>query len=299
MSNTKKYDGKLVVTTLQSMHMQTAMYLGLNMTYAEKSTLNEHLSINRDLLPAPSDRPVVKYLCLGNGAHVMKQIGGVPAIPVPVRHRPTDAAPYGIVPLVLRPVNNDLSDEQRSHYALRRLEEHNEVRYWAYYLKRIDMRGVDVTDYHTQIVDGKKTVTEFNYSDQNLYPMPSDVPNFDFETTDKVLPANGSYVNAAAPVLIKLTDFDVQEYLNVCKVKYNNPMAAVVSEVCLCSGVDKLATGDSFTGSTFEYNEAIGVQVAVFLSTFTNLAMDNDGITYRIQVGQASPFTVAPATLGN
>lgn len=294
MTNTKKYDGKLVVTTLQSMHMQTATYLGLNATYAEKSTLNEHLSINRDVVPSATKRPIAQYLCIGNGAHVVKQITGVPAIPVPVRHQPTDAAPYQIMPLVLRPVNNDLTDEQRSAYALRRIEEHNEVRYWAYYLKRIDLRGTAVTDYHTQIVDGKKTTTEFTYSDQNLYPKPADIPNYDFEVTNKVLPANGSYYNAAAPVSIKLSTFDVEEYINVCKIKYNNPLAAVISEVCICSGVDHLATGESFTGSNFEYNEAIGVQVAVFLSTFANLAMDNDGITYRIQFGQASPLTAAP-----
>lgn len=290
---TRNYDGKLVVSTLQSMHMQTATFLGLDMTYKEKSTLNEHLNINRDIAPAPAERPIARYLCIGNGAHAMRQLSGIPAIPVPVRHQPTDAAPYHIMPLVLRPVANDLSDDIRGNYALRRVEEHNGARYWAYYLKRLDLRSSVVTDFYTKIVDGKKTTTEFNYTDQNLYPTPADLPDFNFEVSDKVLPANGDYVNAAAPVLVSLSDFDVQEFLNVCKVMYNNPLASVVSEICLCSGVDHMTTGESYVGSSFEYNEAIGVQVAIFLSTFANLAMDNDGISYRIQIGQASPMTTA------
>lgn len=298
-SQTKKYDGKLVTTTLASMHMQTANYLGLPMTYAEKSTLNEHLQINRETLPDPMARPVAKYLSIGNGAHTTITINGLPPIPVPVRHQPTDAAPYGIQPLVLRPVNNDLSDDMRAMYALRRLEEHDGQRYWAYYLKRLDLRSSVVTDYYTKVVDGKKTTIPFEYSDENLFPTPSDLPDYDFETTDKVIPLDGDYTNAAAPVLVTFTEFDVQEYLNVAKILFNNPMAAAISEICICSGVDGVATGESFTGSPFNYEEAFGVQVAVFLSTYVNLAMDNDGVTYRIQVGQASPMTVAPKQIPN
>jgi len=83
-------------------------------------------------MPDAAARPVAKYLVLGNKGHkVTEQTDDLQGV-VPVSHQPTDAAPYGIIPLVLRPVDKDLSDDVRDRYALRRLETHNNVRYWAY-----------------------------------------------------------------------------------------------------------------------------------------------------------------------
>jgi len=293
---TKAYDGKFVTNTLAGLSLQDVLLMNLPMDYKEKSTLNEHLSINRDNMPDEEARPVMKYLCLGNGGHVISTDDDL-VTPIPIEHNPTDAAPYNIIPLVLRTVDDDLTDTLREDYALRRLEEHGGTRYWAYYLKRLDYRSVSVLNYYTKVSDGEATITDFDYSDLNLYPTAPEMPDYDYEVTDSLVPTDGDYVHASANVSIPLGTFDVQELLNVSNILYGDPRKAVVSEFCLCSGVDTSATGESEVGSPFIYTEAMGVQICIFLTTFANMAYQNSGITYDMDIGNTEPMVLAPGQI--
>ena len=287
------YDGKKVTNTLSGIRVQTAVFLGLPLTYPEKSTLNEHLDINSTILPASDARPTCQYLCIGNKGHTTTAESDGLAGVLPVAHEPTDAAPYGIIPFVLRPVDNDLSDDLRKRYALRRLEEHNGKRYWAYYLRRLSYTGKVVSDYYTKVRDGVKTIVEFKYSDLNLYPSQPELPDYNYDVTDTLTASDGDYVHAAAGISVTLDTFDIEELVNVARVKYQNPTMAIMSEFCLCSGIDYTATGESMVGSPFTYTEAIGVQVAVFLTTFVNVAFNNGGLGYDLQIGQTEAMALS------
>lgn len=293
MADSKSYDGKLVTNTLSGLRVQTAKMLGLPLTYPEKSTINEHLAILNDRYPNATDRPNCEYLVLGNKGHTTTaETDGVAGV-IPLEHQPTDAAPYGIIPFVLRTVDKDLADDVRDRYALRRLEEHNGRRYWAYYAKRLSYTGDKVVDYYTKVRDGAKTVTEFKYSDLNLYPTPPALPDYSYDITDSVVASDGDYVHASAKIVVTLDEFDIQELINVAKVRYQNPTLAIISEFCLCSGIDVTATGESMVGSPFNYMEVIGCQVNVFLTTFTNVAFNNGGLGYSLQIGQTEAMALA------
>lgn len=289
---TKPYDGKHVTNTLAGLNVQNSIFLGLPITYKEKSTLNEHLGILADRRPEALAKPEARFLCVGNGGHIVTATDNL-ATPIPVKHNPTDAAPYNIIPLVLRPVDKDLGDDVRERYALRRIEEHGGRRYWAYYMKRLDFRGVRTMDYYTRIRDGQKSVREFEYSDINLYPTPPASPDYDYEVDDKLAVSDGDYVHTSAETTVPLDQFDIQELLNVATVLYGDPRKAVVSEFCLCTGIDTVATGESMVGSPFQYNEVIGAQVAVFLTTFTNVAYANRSLAYVLNIGQTEPMVLA------
>lgn len=289
---TKEYDGKIVTNTLAGISLQNTLFLNLPMTYKQKSTINEHLNIFRQL-PTPEARPAAKYLCVGNGGHVMSiddQLG----TPIPIKREPTDVAPSSIIPLILRPVDDDIGDDIRVRYAGRRKEEHQGKLYWAWYFKRLDYRGVKSESYHTKVQEGKSTVQEFEYSDLNLYPKNTDMPDYNYEVTDTVVPTDGDYVHSTAGIKVVLDLFDIQELLNVAKVKYGDPRKAVISELCICSGVDFTATGESSVGSPFTYTEAIGVQAAIFLTTFVNVAFQNKAVSYLMDIGNTEPMAVAP-----
>ena len=297
--STTIYDGKKVTTTLSGIRVQTACHLGLPLNYPEKSTINEHLSVFKDVMPDAMARPTAKYLVLGNKGHkVTEQTDDLQGV-VPVTHQPTDAAPYGIIPLVLRPVDKDLADDVRDRYALRRLETHNNVRYWAYYARRLAYPGKTVTDYYTKVRDGVSTVNEFKYTDLNLHPTQPDLTDYNFDVTDTVVASDGDYVNTAATIDIKLDAFDIAELINVAKVKYQNPTLAIVSEFCLCTGVDTVATGESFMGSPFTYEEVAGCQVSLFLTTFINVAFNNGGVGYTVSMGQTEPFALATGQIAS
>jgi len=297
-TETKAYDGKHVTNTLAGLSLQTTLLMGLDMVFKQKSTLNERLSINREIIPDADSRPVMKYLALGNGGHVISADVDI-ATPIPLEHQPTDSSPYNIIPQIIRDVDKDISDELREGYALRKQIEVNGVKKIAYYLKRLDWRGIKVDEWYTTVRDGVKTIDAFDYSDLNLYPTAPDLPDYNYEVTEQTLTDDGDYVSSFATSRVELNEFDVQELLNVAGVIYGDPRRAVVSEFCLVSGVDTIATGESATGSPFQYTEVMGAQVAIFMTTFVNMAYQNSGVAYTIDIGNTEPLVLAPGQVPN
>lgn len=299
MSSNITADGKLVTPTLSGLRLQNTLMLNRPMQYPNNSTINEHLNIGNTNLPSSEQRPVIKYLAIGNGGHHISTAGGPVLTPRPRRHSATDAAPYNIIPFVLRPVENDLSDLERAAYALRREEMHNERRYWAYYLKRLDLSGVTPEDYLVQVSDGESTTSSFEYSEINLNPQPPTVPDYTFDVTETIQSDDGDYVSTSAEVPLLFSTWEINELMNVAQVLYSDPTAAVISEYAICSGVDTVATGENHMGSPFEYQEAIGVQVSTFLTTFENASFSNEAIGQLLVFGQSIPMLLAPGQVAS
>lgn len=284
------YEAKRTTNTLTSGRIQTAKFFGVPVTYPEKSTVNEVLKVLEGRYPDADQDPDTKYLILGNKGHEIDLTDDGPGAPVPLEHLPTDVMPWGIIPLVLRPVDKDLPDDVRERYALRILEEHNGLRYWAYYAKRLSHRGKKTQDYLVKVRDGVKTVTEFRYDDTNQYPVPPKLPDYNYDTVSQAVLSDGDYVYSAMTISVVLDQFDIDELTNMARIKYKSPLKAVISEFCLASGVDIMTQGESMVGSPFQYLEVIACQINVFMTTFNNAAFSNGQIAYDIQVGQTEPL---------
>lgn len=287
--SSKLYDGKLVTTTQSARRVSLANYLGLDVPYPERSTINEHMKHIYDVMPSGDEKNTLRYIAIGDRGHgVEVDSSGIPD-PKPIRHLSTHAAPYGMRPFVLRRLDNDLSDVQRENYAFRIRVEIAGRQYWAYYLKRIDMRGVVINDELT-VKDGDEVTTvTFRYTEAELNPTPPRLKEYDYETSDKIEEPDGRYVKTSANVVIRFTAFDIAEYQNVARILRGDPGNATISELILCSGVDKPHTGESTTGSPFTYNDAYGVQAAYFLSLYTNLAITDERSTFTFNIGQSVP----------
>ncbi len=290
--STKVIDGKIVTNTLCSSFLQATKLLEIDMVYKKRTTLNEHLRINDGIMPGPREYGVMGYFCIGNKGH--SQVCDEFLSPLPIRHQPTDVAPYGLIPIALRPVAKDLDDRQREKFCLRREEEINGAKHFSYYGYRFERRGITTENYITTVENGNETTDIFEYTDINLFPKPSEMPDYDYEVSDAVVPDDGDYVSAFAKVVIQFDEFLIGEIQNVAKILYNNPMAAVVSEITLFAGVDKQATGTSATGSPFQYNEVFGAQSMIHCTTFMNLALQNKGVTFTFNIGQTIPMALAP-----
>ncbi len=290
------YDGKLTTVTLNAMRVQNALFMNIDHEYPKNSTFNEHMSINAERLPEASERSCLRYIGLGNAGHTAGNGPNNIVIPKPVRHRATDSGPFSALPWVLRPVENDLSDDVRGNYAFRRMETHGNRNYWAYYLKRIDNRGVRTRDYKITVEDGKQTTIGFNYSESDLRPTPPELPSHDYNVDDKIAMQDGEYVLSNVDLDVRMDEFDAQEFQNVARVMYGDPDFAIISEIILLTGVDAMAEGQSSEGSPFQYEEAIGTQIAYHMTCFNNIAITNDRLTYKFKIGQSVPFFLgAPA----
>lgn len=294
MSNVKVYDGKLSTVTLNAMRLATALITGADVQYPQKSTLNEFYKLMQTPVPDGKARPHLQYMAIGNRGH-MVDTSDVVADVVPVAKEPIASGMFSRVPFVLRTKDNDLSDEQRKNYAFRTLETINKREYWAYYLKRIDMRAVKTTDYDIKRENGIETVEDFVYTDTELNPVPKVLPDYDYDDDGTVAIPDGRYVESGADLVIPWTDFDVQEYMNVTSIMRGSPRSSIISELALCSGLDQVTSGDSATGSKFSYTEAIGVQALYYISMFTNLAQTNDKLSLTIRIGQPAPFFLGTA----
>ena len=288
----KVYDGKLSTPTLSAMRLAMALMTGSLIKYPEKSTLNEHFNLLANRIPDGAERATLKYLCIGNRGHVAQTESDGFTDFVPVGKVANASGMFNAVPFVLRELDNDLSDAQRKNYAFRTQVNINGRNYWAYYLKRIDMRTVETNDYLITKQGSVQTVVDHVYTDNELFPKPIELPEYDYDDDQRVDIPDGRYVTSNADIKIVFDEFDVQEYMNVTAIMRGSSRSSVISEIALASGIDGVATGESATGSPFSYDEALGVQVLYYITLYSNLAITNENLNMTVKIGQSSPFFI-------
>ena len=85
---------------------------------------------------------------------------------------------------------------------------------------------------------------------------------------------------------MSLTGSEVNEIINAAAIIYGDPAYAIISEIGICSGVDK--TIDLGNGVTF--NEAVAVQICTFINTIHILNATPDGVGGTLQLGSSEPI---------
>lgn len=274
-----------IVRTVYGANLQTCQLMGVPFNVATSSTLNEKFNTSANIALNGSDMPTMRYVAIGNGGHRMKTTGsGTLQIPEPVQHRTTDASLYSHIPFVLRAAANDLNSTERLRYALRRSETHGGNPYFAYYLRRMDLTNVNGQMEYKAVTPGGVTTTPFQPDGTNLSPTPPVV------NTGGAIVTSGDYVTASARVSFVLDNFDVTEILNACNVIYGSEDYAIISEIALCSGVDKTVTAFNAVGGTFNFSEVIAAQVVNFISSFHALSFTSNGINTLFDVGATEPL---------
>lgn len=272
-----------IVRTVYGSYLQTSSLLGLPFVLKDNTTLNEKFNIQAKVQPGPTEFPKLKYFTVGNGGH--RYITGTGGIPItePIQHRATDAALFNHLPMVLRKPELDLSPAQRANYALRRQETHNGESYYAYYLRRINMDSVVNEMEYRNVRNGSTVVSPFIPDSSNLNPTPPDLNVSGVNTT------TGAYVSVTAKLQLSLSDTDIEELLHVAEVIYQDDSYAIISEIGLCTGVDKVVNVMGSSGQ-FNFNEAIAVQIASFFSVHSALKFFSTGMTIILDVGSTEPL---------
>lgn len=269
-----------VTRTLYGQMLQTAQFSNLPFDMVPNTTLNEKFSVQSGVVPATM--PSVGYYCIGNGGHTFQTgVGGL-AIIQTLQHSATDAALFSHLPFVLRATNNDLTISERAKYGLRVPVTYNSTSYIAYYLKRIDMTAAALSMKIQSSNNGSTTTATFVPTAANLSPEAAQL------TTNGANILQGQYGLVSATLGLNLTAAECQEILNAAAIIYGDSAYAIISEIGLCSGVDKvvsLPNGDSFT-------EVIACQVASHVSTMHVLQAASTGVGGTLQIGAAEPLLV-------
>lgn len=274
-----------VQRTIYGQVLQACQYLDIPFNLNKVNTLNTKLDVYGELDLPPNTLPKLRYIAIGNGGHsVVSKPGGVVTFRR-LPHRVKDAALYNQLPFIVREMNNDLITSERAKYALRKIIEVDGVNYIAYYLKRLDLSDTSAVIKHAITENGTTNVSEFTPSNADLNPTP---PEYIADGTN-VTRAEELYTEALINVVFTKADRD--EFMDVIRLLYNDEDVSIISELALCSGVDRQVTVNTPSGD-LNYNEAIGVQVNHHIQVFRSMKEDNNGFTVKVNVGASDPMYV-------
>lgn len=271
------------VRSIQGAYLQTANLLGIDPVIKPNSTLNQKYSIFQDEIYLPNQQPSIKYITIGNGGH-RASVGadGIPLIN-PVPHSPRHTALYAHMPLVVREPSDDLSASERLKYRLRTTKTFNGISYVCYYAKVLDLSGVVPGMELRNNTDGVITSSVFSPSIADMNPTkPNIPPNGNITST-------GNYLAAAARVTFTLTKSEIDEVLHGANIMYGGDQYAFISEIGLCSGVDRTLLGN-FNGVATSYTEAVGVTIVNFINTAIPAFTINSSIEQVIDIGATEPL---------
>jgi hypothetical protein len=185
---------------------------------------------------------------------------------------------------VLREVSNDLPAERRGRYALRRQETHDGQNYIAYYARRLNLNEVTVGLQRITKEDGVVTAEPFVPTTENLNPTRPEISN-----TGTILGSRSALI-ASAVLTVQLDTDDIIEIMNAHRIRTGSTRSPVISELAMCTGVDREVSSSVGGSGSFNYTEVIACQVNVFISTYRSIGHSADGARFSFDVGSVEPL---------
>ncbi len=272
---------RTITRTVYGARLQSLQYFGLPYSHITNTTLNEKFNIFPAQHPEPGEMPRNRYFTIGNRGH--RLVVGADGFPMTdeLQHQPTDAALYGHMPFLLRPASEDLSPADRAKYCLRKAVTYNSTNYIAYYGKRIDLTASEPSMLNNVVTAGVNTQTPFVPSGANLNPTPPSIPPTGSVAT------SGDFMSVSTLVTLSLDADEVADYLEAAAIIYGDERYAIISEIGLVSGVDKILTSGGIN-----YNEVVDAQITTHITDYHSLRYSNNGLTLVLDVGAVEPLLI-------
>jgi hypothetical protein len=275
---------KTITRTIYGTLLQTAQLLKLPYQQKPNTTLNEKFNIFPDLRPDNNAVPSVRYYCIGIGGHRSMVGADGRTFISPIQHRPDDAALFDHIPFIVREPDEDLTTEQRRKYALRKQITVRGSNYIAYYLKRLDLDEVVPSMKLNTVIDGTTTTIPFVPTSANLNPIAPAIPN------GGVITANGEYLSASGLVTLSFSAEEVAELVNVAKVIFDNELYAIISEIGIVAGEDKVVTVTTSNNTTLNYTEVVSATVVTHITEYHSVGFLNRGLDLTLELGSTEPL---------
>lgn len=249
------------------------------------STLNQKFNIHANELPSINEYPSLGYIGIGNKGASYEVTNNGYVLTTPIPHLPRDASLYNFIPFVVTDINNDLSATERLRYRLRVPMTIEGVTYVAYYLRTLDIQDV-IPSVELRNVDNEVITTN------SFVPTLSDLaPNHPNLSNPNLNNPNGDYLVSTAKVNFKLNQTDIANILDACNILYGDPRYAVINEIALCTGVDKILQG-TFGGTTSNYTDVISAQTAAYISQYHALSANTTEVNVLLDVGAVESLLV-------
>lgn len=274
-----------VCRTGYSALLQTCKLWNIPFTPPPNSTLNQKFNVAASEVLAVNEVPSLSYVAIGNKGSTYEIGQGGYVLTDPVPHLPRHAAAYNFIPFIARPVDSDLSAGERSRYRIRVLQTIGGVQYALYYLRVIDKSSLVAELVLRNVNNGVITDTPFVPSVSDLSPEHPVLSNPDLNTP------NGDYLVVQSKTNFILNHAEITDIREACQILYGDPRYAVINEIMLCTGVDKVVTGQ-FGSTTSNYTEAVCAQVTSFIHQHHALTESSTEVNIGLNAGSVEPLLV-------
>lgn len=271
----------IVGGALQTHLLLNKQYLPLNNT-----TLNQKFSCQENAKLLDGEYPSIKYVTIGCGGHTLAtDETGFCYVKSNV-HKPTDFALFKHLPFVCRKLDNDLTSTERLKYRLRVLEKGLDGNtYVCYYARVLDMSETNPTINIVTSQNGTVSLKAFEPTRDNLSPTPTVLSNTSVNTT------TGDYLACNAICSLELSNPDITEVLNAAEIMFGNTNYAIISEIGICTGVDRQVLGN-FAGNQQQYTDAVCCQLFSTSSCFHDLNSTRSKLSITINCGSVESLLV-------
>ncbi|CAH0448085.1 hypothetical protein SM033_00261 [Vibrio phage vB_VpaM_sm033] len=265
------------VKTIWANQLEAARRPGNTYVPAAFSTLNGYFEIEENTPLAQDEFPEPKLLVIGRGGHENEGID----ITNTRQHRINNACLFEHLPFVLREVNDDLTDEERRNYRLRKLVNYNGVDYFAYYAKVLNSIN---TSSDIEIVDtsvNPPSRTPYVPSDAQYNPQPVSMVDGEINSATNI------FLSVSDVQEILITPAEIASILDAVDIIYGDRRKAVISEMGIASSFDRGI--NTVAGSiSASYTEAIGSQILAYLGGGRReLQSQTTEIRQRLRLGNA------------
>lgn len=274
------------VRSILGAHLQTHMLLGRPLKILEHSTLNEKFSIHQDEVLAENEQPTINYVTIGNGGHKLAMTETGFYYTKSHVHKPEDFALFNHIPFVCRELDNDLDSNTRLKYRLRTIQKGQDGKtYVCYYARVLNLSQSDPVVNLVTVQDGVTSMLAFEPTLDNLSPIPTNLEVVGANTT------TGDYLASNSITILELNTDEITELLNACEIMYGDEHYAIISEVGICTGVDRLVNGN-FNGEQRKYTDVIACQLYSSSACFHDMPSTRSKLELTINVGAVENLLV-------
>lgn len=239
---------------------------------------------------------VMRYMTIGNNGHRTvfgaNLHGGMPA---PMDWAANNSGMYWMLPFIIVEADHDLSQSERQKYCLRKVHYLNGQYYIGYY-------GL-VISFPTGSPEYRIYRKENNVITDSAVFTPS---------MDQLVPThptgdltnNKTHVSVTQPYSAMFTTEMINNIVNACNLLYGTSAAAVISEIGICSAVEKTVTARyPLTGTQNPspitpglFRETVGMQIDTHVSLVQPISFNHTGFGVDLQVGGGVPLYPTSST---
>lgn len=264
---------------------------GQPITIPKYTTLNEHFGIlAEESLGSKNSRDFyLKYFGIGvRGSNCDgKDSRGVSRLKVN-QHQPIDMNLFTAVPFIARPLDAPLDNLNREKFRMRTVEARNGIPYEFYWLKLVNFDNYNPTENKItrDPVTGLEDVKPYIHRKDDLdNPQPVDF------TSEGNIPVSNEYINSSAILDCSLTQSDLREISQACKIYYGDAGYASINEVGVAYGIDTQFRGEIAGGATIQYTEAMSAVFAHYMTERDGRnALSNIKIQLAFDHGASAPM---------